>query len=115
MKDNFRQSMKWFHTWVGLSVGWILFFMFLTGTLGYFYQEITRWMEPERPFIEHNISNEQLITIAQTYLQKNTQGVDEWDIYLPTMRNQNLRVGWRNPPEAGQKRGRSVVDIKQQC
>jgi len=114
MKDNFRQSMKWFHTWVGLSVGWILFFMFLTGTLGYFYQEITRWMEPERPFIEHNISNEQLITIAQTYLQKNAQGVDEWDIYLPTMRNQNLRVGWRNPPEAGQKRGRyktTVLDI----
>ena len=114
MKDNFRQSMKWFHTWVGLSVGWVLFFMFLTGTLGYFYQEITRWMEPERPFIEHNISNEQLITIAQTYLHKNAQGVDEWDIYLPTIRNQNLRVGWRNPPEGGKKRGRyktTVLDI----
>jgi uncharacterized iron-regulated membrane protein len=114
MKDNFRQSMKWFHTWVGLSVGWVLFFMFLTGSLGYFYQEITRWMEPERPFIEHNISNEQLITTAQTYLQKNAQGVDEWDIYLPTVRNQNLRVGWRNPPEAGNKRGRyktTVLDV----
>ncbi len=114
MKDNFRQSMKWFHTWVGLGVGWILFFIFLTGTLGYFYQEITRWMEPERPFIEHNISNEQLITIAQTYLHKNAQGVDEWDIYLPTIRNQNLRVGWRNPPEGGKKRGRyktTVLDI----
>ncbi|TWX66335.1 PepSY domain-containing protein [Colwellia demingiae] len=114
MKDNFRQSMKWFHTWVGLIVGWILFFMFLTGTLGYFYQEITRWMEPERPFIEHNISNEQLINIAQTYLKKNAQDVDEWDIDLPTARNQNLRVGWRHPPEAGKKRGRyesSVVDI----
>ncbi len=114
MKDNFRQSMKWFHTWVGLSVGWILFFMFLTGTLGYFYQEITRWMEPERPFIEHNISTEKLITIAQTYLHKNAQGVDEWDINLPTVRNQNLRVGWRNPPEAGKKRGRyktTVLDI----
>ena len=111
MKDNFRQSMKWFHTWVGLIVGWILFFMFLTGTLGYFYQEITRWMEPERPFIEHNISNEQLINVAQRYLKKNAQGIEEWGIYLPNVRNQNLRVGWRHAPEAGKKRGRYTTQV----
>jgi uncharacterized iron-regulated membrane protein len=115
MKDNFRQSMKWFHTWVGLIVGWVLFFMFLTGTLGYFYQEITRWMEPERPFVEHNINNEALLDIAQTYLIKNAQGVDEWDIILPNARDQNLRVGWRKPPEPGKKRGKyqqTVLDVK---
>lgn len=114
MKDNFRQSMKWFHTWVGLVVGWMLFFMFLTGTLGYFYQEITRWMEPERPFIEHNISNEQLINVAETYLTKNAQGIGERDIYLPNARDHNLRVGWRHLPEAGKKRGQykiTVLDI----
>jgi len=114
MKENFRQSMKWFHTWVGLIVGWVLFFMFLTGTLGYFYQEITRWMEPERPFIEHNISNERLLDIAQNYLSEHAQGVDEWDIMLPNARDQNLRVGWRKPPAAGAKRGKyqkTVLDI----
>ena len=114
MKDNFRQSMKWFHTWVGLSVGWVLFFMFLTGTLGYFFTEITRWMEPERPFIEHNISNEKLIDIGAAYLEKNAQGVDGWDIYLPTVRDQNLRVGWRHAPEPGEKRGdykTQILDI----
>ena len=73
MKGNFRQSMKWLHTWVGLVVGWVLFFMFLTGTMGYFYQEITRWMEPERPFIEHNLTNEQLIDIAAQKIDKETQ------------------------------------------
>lgn len=98
--------MKWFHTWVGLIVGWILFFMFVTGTLGYFYQEITRWMEPERPFIEHNISNERLLDIAQAYLIKHAQGIDEWDIMLPNSRDKNLRVGWRKPPEPGKKRGK---------
>ncbi len=114
MKDNFRQSMKWFHTWVGLIVGWVLFFMFLTGTLGYFYQEITRWMEPERPFIEHNVSSERLLDIAQIYLSKHARGVDEWDIMLPNARDQNLRVGWRQPPKAGEKRGKyqkTVLDI----
>ena len=111
MKDNFRQSMKWFHTWVGLIVGWILFFMFLTGTLGYFYQEITRWMEPERPFIEHNITNEQLLDTAQAYLNKHAQGIDGWDIYLPNVRDQNLRVGWRHPAEPGKKRGQYKIKV----
>ncbi|XOT98199.1 PepSY domain-containing protein, partial [Alcaligenes pakistanensis] len=41
--------MAWLHTWVGLVVGWILFFVFVTGTAGYVDDEITRWMEPERP------------------------------------------------------------------
>ena len=53
---TFRQSMKWLHTWVGLMVGWVLFFMFITGTAGYFDDEITRWMEPERPLVAPDIS-----------------------------------------------------------
>ncbi len=48
MKDAFRQSMAWLHTWVGLVAGWVLFFVFVMGTAGYFQQEITRWMQPER-------------------------------------------------------------------
>lgn len=115
MKDNFRQSMKWLHTWVGLAVGWVLFFMFLTGTLGYFYQEINRWMEPERPLVEHHYSNEQLIDIAQGYYNKHGAGDIEWDIILPTLRDNNLRVGWREPRKEGQKRSRynvKIIDIK---
>ena len=111
MKGNFRQSMKWLHTWVGLVVGWVLFFMFLTGTLGYFYEEITRWMEPERPFIEHNISNEKLIDTAQSYINKHAQGIEGWDIYLPNVRDQNLRVGWRHPAEPGKKRGKYKIKV----
>jgi uncharacterized iron-regulated membrane protein len=49
MKNSFRQSMAWLHTWAGLLLGWVLFFMFLTGTAGYFDTEIDRWMQPERP------------------------------------------------------------------
>jgi len=111
MKGNFRQSMKWLHTWVGLVVGWILFFMFITGTTGYFYQEITRWMQPEQPLIAHEVSNEQLLDLGQIYLNKHAAKASEWNIYLPNRRNQNLRVGWRKPPEAGKKRGRSVTKI----
>lgn len=48
-KNGFRQSMSWLHTWTGLVVGWILFFIFVTGTASYANREITRWMQPERP------------------------------------------------------------------
>jgi len=35
------------HSWIGLLVGWILFAIFLTGTLTVFDNEITYWMQPE--------------------------------------------------------------------
>jgi uncharacterized iron-regulated membrane protein len=43
----FRQSMSWLHTWVGLVLGVVLYFMFVTGTTGYAHYEISRWMKPE--------------------------------------------------------------------
>ena len=49
MKEGFRQCMAWLHTWTGLVVGWVLFFVFVTGTAGYFAHEIDRWMRPELP------------------------------------------------------------------
>ncbi|MGE4306588.1 MAG: PepSY domain-containing protein [Novosphingobium sp.] len=52
MEESFRKSMAWLHTWVGLSAGWVLLFVFVTGAAGYFQTEITRWMQPERPLIE---------------------------------------------------------------
>ena len=33
MKAAFRQSMSFLHTWADLLVGWILFAVFLSGTL----------------------------------------------------------------------------------
>ena len=47
MKENFRQSMAWLHTWSGLLFGWLLFVVFACGTTAYFQEEVTRWMQPE--------------------------------------------------------------------
>ena len=44
---SFRQSMGWLHRWAGLLLGWLLFAIFLTGTLTVFDKEITWWMQPE--------------------------------------------------------------------
>jgi len=45
----FSCTMSTLHTWTGLLLGWVLYFMFVTGTLGYLDTEIDRWMKPELP------------------------------------------------------------------
>ena len=103
MKNGFRQSMSWVHTWGGLSVGWVLFFVFLTGTLGYFDTEIDRWMKPELP--KDTSTMAQSLAVAEARLQQKAESAERWFISPPTNRdNPNLRIFWQMPGEDG-KRG----------
>ncbi len=68
MKENFRQSMAWLHTWLGLLFGWLLYFMFVTGTAGYLDTEIDRWMRPELPTARYPLPQDTAIGLAQGYL-----------------------------------------------
>ena len=40
-----RQSMSSLHTWAGLLLGWVLYAMFLTGTVSYFKDELVLMLE----------------------------------------------------------------------
>ena len=44
-----RQSMSSLHTWAGLLLGWVLYAMFLTGTVSYFKDELSQWMRRASP------------------------------------------------------------------
>ncbi|MEM0984846.1 MAG: PepSY-associated TM helix domain-containing protein [Pseudomonadota bacterium] len=44
---EFRASMNWFHTWLGIALAGILFVIFWMGTLTVFHLEINKWMMPE--------------------------------------------------------------------
>lgn len=46
MKNSFSQAMAWLHTWAGLIIGWLLFVIFVGGTLACFDKEIGDWMRP---------------------------------------------------------------------
>ncbi|MGD7069878.1 PepSY-associated TM helix domain-containing protein [Acetobacter sp. AAB5] len=46
MKQDFRRSMGWLHTWAGVVLGSILFAIFWMGTLSVFDSEIDLWMKP---------------------------------------------------------------------
>ncbi|MBV7428238.1 MULTISPECIES: PepSY domain-containing protein [unclassified Acidovorax] len=114
MKEGFRQCMAWLHTWVGLVVGWVLFFVFVTGTVGYFAYEIDRWMRPELPLATDpaTVDPHRAVALAQAYLQANApQPSQDWSVQLPGQRGSSaLSVSWREPPADGKPgaRGRFV-------
>ena len=90
MKQTLTQSMAWLHTWGGLIVGWLLFVIFLTGSLAVFDQEIDNWMTPELP--AHHLSDEQAAQRALTYLQAHKADAKQWGISLPYERSPQLQA-----------------------
>ncbi|OPA92798.1 peptidase [Pseudomonas fluorescens] len=110
MKEGFRQAMAWLHTWAGLIFGWLLFAIFLTGTLAYFKDEITHWMQPEVQ--AHPLDDARSLSVAQLYLQQQAPGAARWFITLPDSRDPGLSVMWQDKVDPG-KRGnfiRKVLD-----
>lgn len=105
MKEGFRQAMAWLHTWSGLVLGWVLFAMFLTGTLAYFRPEITLWMQPE---VQRSVvSNEDAAVTALAFLAQRAPDSVRWQISLPDERDPLLKLFWQKPTPAGETpRGR---------
>ncbi|RRW52932.1 PepSY-associated TM helix domain-containing protein [Pseudomonas moraviensis] len=104
MKEGFRQAMAWLHTWAGLVFGWLLFAIFLTGTLAYFKDEISHWMQPE--IAAHSLDSEASLALAQDYLQQHAAGASRWLIDLPDARDPGLTVRWQQAPGKPGERGR---------
>ncbi len=105
MKEGFRQAMAWLHTWAGLIFGWLLFAIFLTGTLAYFKDEITHWMQPEVQ--AHPLDDARSLGVAQTYLERTAPTAARWFITLPDSRDPGLSVMWQDKLEPG-KRGNFI-------
>ncbi|MEM9743779.1 MAG: PepSY-associated TM helix domain-containing protein [Pseudomonadota bacterium] len=88
----FRQSMAWLHTWSGLVLSLLLYFIFITGSFGYFNLEVDHWMEPERPVPSDDRSSAELATVAMAYLQREYPDAARYFVGLPTERQTLLRV-----------------------
>jgi uncharacterized iron-regulated membrane protein len=104
MKEGFRQAMAWLHTWAGLVFGWLLFAIFLTGTLAYFKDETSHWMQPEIP--ARPLNAEASLMLAQNYLQQHAPHASRWLIDLPDARDPGLTVRWQQAPGKPGERGR---------
>jgi uncharacterized iron-regulated membrane protein len=99
-QGGLRQSMSWLHTWVGLTLSVLLYFMFLTGTAGYFNSEIDRWMQPELP-VSGNAAGISQTHMAQQGLARLAQHAPqarEWYIAFPSGRRDPYFNLYASPP-----------------
>ncbi|QMV75082.1 PepSY domain-containing protein [Comamonas piscis] len=103
MKNGFRQSMAWLHTWCGLLCGWLLCAIMLTGTLSVFREPITRWMQ-DRPSVEaaqapaqdglHALDH--ALGQAMRHLAEQAPQARFWRIELPAQPGDAMRLVWRS-------------------
>jgi len=99
--NGFRHTMTWVHSWAGLTLGWVLYLMFVTGTTGYFDTELDRWMKPELPMVK-KVSTEHTAQAIVARMQQETPGAKRWLISLPTDRNQPYpNVFWQSASKNG--------------
>ena len=105
MKNGFRQSMAWLHTWSGLLVGWVLFLVFAAGTAAYWRPEITFWMKPEMHAAALQASAQPATPQQQAerarqaieWMQANVAGSPCWFIALPSARDPVSTLMWLKP------------------
>lgn len=109
--EGLRQAMAWLHTWSGLVLGWVLFAMFLTGTLAFFRPEITHWMQPEMPARQAVMPAGQAAEVAQRYLTQHAPDASRWFIDLPTPREPLMGLLYQVPKPAPGERGFKRVKL----
>ena len=86
---SFRQANAWLHTWSGLLVGWLLYAIFLTGTLSFFNDEISVWMKPEQhSFVSDQYSAEK----ALSALNRLAPDAQRWRVTLPSSRDNATHI-----------------------
>jgi uncharacterized iron-regulated membrane protein len=110
MQGSLRQSMSWLHTWAGLLLGWVLYFIFVTGTVAYLDTEIDRWMKPELP-PARTAAADAVVDPARAYLERHAPGATRWFIWIPIDRNTPyLAVSWQGAQGEGTASGNALLD-----
>ncbi|AOA57606.1 PepSY-associated TM helix domain-containing protein [Acinetobacter larvae] len=106
-----RQSMSWLHTWSSLLLGWLLYAVFVTGTLSFFQNEMTVWMKPEFHQSVAPASSQQQTAVALNYLQHHAADAASWSIQLPNSRQTTTDLSIRKAGEEnnGRRGGERVI------
>ena len=108
MKGGLRQSMAWLHTWAGLPVGWVLYFVFLTGTLGYFDSEIDQWMRPEASLPPPALSQVEGLALALARLEQVAARAPRWTVFPPSGNDvPHVTISWSTVDASGRPLRRS--------
>ena len=100
-----RQSMSDLHTWVGLLLGWVLYAMFLTGTVSYFKDELSQWARPELARLTERTDAAVVAQRIATVFDKVAPGTSQWSVRLPDDRNNSAYAFWRTASREPGQRG----------
>jgi uncharacterized iron-regulated membrane protein len=107
MSKSFRQSQSFLHTWSGLVLGWVLFVIFVAGTMAFWREGLNRWMRPELDPIEQPYI---VLEGAQRFLQTKAPDAKSWFIAMPSASSAGSQVFWQPQPKLqahpGKERGR---------
>ena len=106
MKGNFRRSMIWLHTYSGLLLSWLIFIVFVTGTLSYYADELDLWMQPER------LSQPQyqdVVSTALSTLNTKPEGASRWNINLGNTRDPKAEIQWQYPQQGQRERHKETL------
>ena len=107
-EGSFRQAQAWLHTWCGLWFSWLLFAVFLTGTLAVFEEPITHWMTLEHHAEEEAAARASLsaspvalasvgerLRWAKNYMETNHPGAGMWELWPANAEGAgDLRAYW---------------------
>ncbi|MDR1890395.1 MAG: PepSY domain-containing protein [Zoogloeaceae bacterium] len=93
--------MSWLHTWSGLVLGGLLFAIFVTGTLSFFRNEMTFWMQPE---LHKADARKVAFDRALRVLEQEAPDATQWSLTLPGPRNPTLGLSWQSAEGSGEGR-----------
>ena len=108
-RGGLRQAQAWLHTWCGLWFSWLLYAVFLTGTLAVFQEAITHWMTPEHHAEEaaqeaaqaaaqaagQASTRGQRLAWGAAFMEKYHQGAEMWEIWPTDAKGGGeLKVFW---------------------
>lgn len=105
-----RQSMSGLHTWAGLLLGWVLYAMFLTGTVSYFKDELSQWMRPELARLSQVPDQAAVAQRIADELGNLAAGSSQWSIRLPDGRNNSVYAFWRTRGQGQRAFGEANFD-----
>ncbi|WP_312304000.1 PepSY-associated TM helix domain-containing protein [Diaphorobacter nitroreducens] len=99
-REGFRQAMAWLHTWAGLLLGWLLFAIFVTGTLSYFKPEFNHWMRPELQALPPAKADDAAAVAerALAALRQHAPQATQWIMRLPDERQPEVSLLWHAGP-----------------
>ncbi|MCI6988912.1 MAG: PepSY domain-containing protein [Campylobacter sp.] len=98
--------MKLFHRYIGIVFAYIGFFIFYSGTLGYFRDEINFFMQPNLYKFEYK--NSDYINLGLNYLNQNHKNADIWEITPPNMPIPYIKVAYKDDEKVFTSRKRVV-------